>query len=75
MNSVYVVEIIRYGDDAQGIHMFGAFTDIDVLHNTMIEYNNFRGGKYPEYYVTELRVDQSDTAFPTRVRYKVPTTA
>lgn len=47
---MFIVEIIRYGNPDLGVHPFENFDDIQP---TMDEYNRFRGGKYPSYYVIE----------------------
>ena len=37
----------------------------------MAEYNSYRGGKYPAYFVTEFtEMNPADTDFPERKRYE-----
>lgn len=57
MKTLYVVEIIRYGDPKLGVHLFGVFSNLKGLHERMVEYNSYRGGKYPSYRITEMFVN------------------
>ena len=53
----YLVEVIRYGDPSLGVQFFGVFDDRDLIHQTLTEYNTYRGGKYPAYYVTPTQMN------------------
>lgn len=68
---VYIVEIIRYGAPELGVQFFGVFDDLDVVHEKMKEYNEYRGGKYPEYYVTETPINPDKIHAGEKVRYEV----
>ena len=69
---IYLVEIIRYGDPKLGVHKYGLFNDFSKINTTMAEYNSYRGGKYPAYFVTEFsEMNPVHTAFPERKRYEV----
>jgi|DEB0MinimDraft_6_1074348.scaffolds.fasta_scaffold02597_14 hypothetical protein len=69
---IYLVEIIRYGNPSLGVHRYGVFDDFAKIAPTMAEYNSYRGGKYPAYFVTEFsEMNPSDTDFPERKRYEV----
>jgi len=67
----YLVEIIRYGKDELGVQLFGVFTERDIIHETMIDYNNYRGGKYPAYYVQGVEVNPTDLVVHDRIRYNI----
>ena len=56
----YLVEVIRYGDPELGVQFFGVFTDYDSIRGIMEDYNSYRGGKYPSYYVTEITTNASE---------------
>ena len=69
---IYLVEIIRYGDPELGVHRYGLFDDFNKIKPTMAEYNCYRGGKYPAYFVTEFaEMNPAHTGFPGRKRYEV----
>lgn len=69
---IYLVEAIRYGNPSLGVHRYGIFDDFSKIAPTMAEYNSYRGGKYPAYFVTEFsEMNPSDTVFPKRERYEV----
>ena len=69
---IYLVEIIRYGNVELGVHRYGVFDDFAKIAPNMAEYNSYRGGKYPAYFVTEFsEMNPSHTAFPERKRYEV----
>ena len=69
---IYLVEIIRYGNVELGVHRYGVFDEFAKIAPTMAEYNSYRGGKYPAYFVTEFsEVNPSHTDFPKRKRYEV----
>jgi hypothetical protein len=53
---MWLVEIIRHGNPELGVYIYGVFDDYERIHSTMTEYNQFRGGKYPAYYVTPIGV-------------------
>jgi hypothetical protein len=61
MNKLFLVEIIRYGNPKLGVQPFGVFDDIQNIHKTMKEYNQYRGGKYPAYYVTECSLNEEES--------------
>lgn len=45
---MYVVEILRYGDPALGVQVYGVFDmSREEIIAMMKEYNDYRGGKYP----------------------------
>lgn len=65
---MWVVEVIRYGNPELGIHFYGVFDNYDLIYPTMKEYNNFRGGKYPAYYVTKISgLNPKDCDFSERI--------
>jgi hypothetical protein len=51
---MWLVETIRYGKPEFGVSIFGVFDDFSLISQAMKEYNDFRGGKYPAYYITEI---------------------
>lgn len=65
METVYVIEIIRYGDPKLGVYLYGVFTTLEGLHEQMVEYNKYRGGKYPSYRVTEVKLN-TESPFDTK---------
>ena len=69
---LYFVEVIRYGKVACGVNRYGIFDDFDKIAPTMTEYNIWRGGKYPVYFVTTFdTLNPTDTEFPPRALYEV----
>ena len=69
---IYFVEIIRYGDVSLGTQAYGVFDDFNKILPTMTEYNSYRGGKYPAYFVTEFaEMNPDHTDFPKRKRYEI----
>jgi len=72
MKELYLVEVVRFGNPDLGVHVFGVFDDFEKIAATMAEYNAYRGGKYPEYYITNIGVvNPTDTEFNRRHGYKV----
>lgn len=68
---MWLVEIIRYGNPELGVSIYGVFDDYELIRQTMKEYNIYRGGKYPAYYVTELGpVNPKDDNVGSRTYYK-----
>lgn len=65
METVYVIEIIRYGNPQLGVYLYGVFSTLEGLHEQMVIYNKYRGGKYPSYRVTELMMD-TESPFDTK---------
>jgi len=69
---MYLVEIIRYGSPELGVSVYGVFNDYELIHSTMTEYNEYRGGKYPAYYVTPIgEVNPKDDKVGSRTLHKV----
>lgn len=69
---MWLVEIIRYGDTDLGVSVYGVFDNYDLIHKTMTEYNSYRAGKYPAYYVTEIGpVNPKDDSVGSRTRHEV----
>lgn len=69
---MWLVEIIRYGHPELGVSIYGVFDDYELIHPTMVEYNNFRGGKYPAYYVTYFdNINPKDCSFSERTLHKI----
>jgi hypothetical protein len=69
---MWLVEIIRYGNPELGVSAYGVFDCYELIHPTMIEYNLFRGGKYPAYYVTEIGpVNPKNDNVGSRTRHEV----
>lgn len=66
---VYLIEIIRYGN--AGVQTFTIADDLDKIEYEMILYNQFRGGKYPAYYVTELNMNEFDLQPKKRIRFDI----
>ena len=56
MKEIYLVEAIRFGNTDLGVHTFGVFDDFEKIAPIMAEYNAYRGGKYPAYFVTNVGV-------------------
>lgn len=56
---MYVIEILRYGSEELGKHLFGVFDDLDKSIAEAKEYNRYRGGKYPVIKVTEIELNES----------------
>jgi hypothetical protein len=69
---MYLVEIIRYGNPELGVSVYGVFDNVELLHQTMKEYNQYRGGKYPAYYVTPIgEVNPKNDNVGSRTRHEV----
>lgn len=70
---MWLVEIIRYGNPALSfVSIYGVFDDYELIHPTMVEYNKYRGGKYPAYYVTPIGVvNPKDDNVGSRKLYKI----
>ena len=67
---LYLVEVIRYGKISLGVSKFGIFDDFDKIAPAMENYNSYRGGKYPSYFVTKFEgLNPQGTDFPFRERY------
>lgn len=72
MKELYLVEVIRFGNPDLGVNVFGVFDNFEKIAPAMAKYNSYRGGKYPEYYVTNIGVvNPTDSDFNRRHRYKV----
>lgn len=71
MNTLYLVEVIRYGDPKLGCQAYGVFDCFNKIAPEMKAYNSFRGGKYPAYYVQELDLNPKDISRYPKVRYEV----
>ena len=69
----YLVEIIRYGKDKLGVYPYGIFDNFDEIESKMKKYCDWRGGKYPAYYVTEVVLNPTldDETFFDRKRFRV----
>lgn len=68
--TLYLIEILRYGDPTQ----FQTFTITDSpnkIEEEMIKYNQYRGGKYPSYYVTEIQMNEFDLQPKRRILYEI----
>ena len=48
MKNIYKVEILRYGSEELGYYFYGIFDDREKAIESCKEYNEYRGGKYPE---------------------------
>lgn len=70
-SKLYIVHIIRYGSPELGVYFYGVFDSMERVHQEMRIHNNYRGGKYPEYYVTETELNPNDQMQENRVRYNV----
>jgi hypothetical protein len=57
-NTMYVIEILRYGYEDLGQHLFGVYDDLDKAINDAREYNWYRGGKYPKIVVNEFDLNK-----------------
>jgi hypothetical protein len=57
-NTMYVIEILRYGYEDLGQHLFGVYDDLDKAINDAREYNWYRGGKYPKIVVKEFGLNK-----------------
>jgi hypothetical protein len=69
---MWLVEIIRYGNPELGVSVYGVFDCYELIHPTMTEYNQYRGGKYPAYYVTEIGpVNPKNDNVGSRTRHEV----
>jgi hypothetical protein len=68
---MYLVEIIRYGSEELGTQIYGVFDDFEKILPEMKAYNQFRGGKYPSIFVTEVQLNPTDLKQTSRVRYNV----
>lgn len=53
-----MVYLLRYGHESLGKHFFGMFEDPNEAHMLVREYNDLRGGKYPEYEIQEYDVNK-----------------
>ena len=53
-----MVYLLRYGSESLGKHFFGMFENPNEAHELAREYNNLRGGKYPEYEIQEYDVNK-----------------
>lgn len=70
-SKLYIVHLIRYGNLDRGVYFYGVFDSLERVHIEMRIHNNYRGGKYPEYYVTETVLNPKDQMRENRVRYSV----
>lgn len=61
-SKLIVVHILRYGDESLGRYFFGVYSNLKNAINSVEEYNNFRGGKYPAFDYFEVELDK-DGAF------------
>lgn len=68
---LYLIEIVRYGDPELSVQTFTITDDFDKIEYEMILYNQFRGGKYPAYYVTELNMNEFNLQPRKRVRFDI----
>jgi len=69
---MWLVEIVRYGNPELGVSVYGVFDNYELIRPTMKEYNNYRGGKYPAYYVTPIGpVNPKDDNVGSRTLYEV----
>ena len=58
MKKYFVIEIIRYGCGALGTSLFGVYDDLEKAKKDALEYNHFRGGKYPKIVVNEFELNK-----------------
>lgn len=57
---LYLVEILRYADPGQP-QLYGIFNKSKKeIFKIMGEYNDYRGGKYPAYRITEFKLDKKE---------------
>lgn len=57
---LYLVEILRYADPKES-QFFGVFhKSKKQIFKIMKEYNDYRGGKYPAYRLTEFKLDREE---------------
>lgn len=67
---IYKINILRYGNEDIGEHLFGYFSNKDEGIEEARRYNTLRGGKYPEIFVFEIPLDKEipfEDVFPQRV--------
>ena len=64
---LFLVQTIRYGNDDLGVHLHGIFDETVDIHLMMSQYNSYRGGKYPAYYITELTLNEEELFDKKRV--------
>ena len=74
-SEAFLVEIIRYGNEELGTQYYGIFTVFKDIAPEMRRYNEYRGGKYPAYYVTSLNLNPgagnpTDLRQAKRIRYE-----
>jgi hypothetical protein len=69
MKKVYLIQIIRYGNGST--QTLTITDDPSKIEEEMIRYNQFRGGKYPAYYVTEINLNEFDLQLKSRTRYDI----
>ncbi len=55
---MYVIEILRYGNEELGRHLFGVYEFLGAGVKDAREYNWFRGGKYPKIVVNEFELNK-----------------
>lgn len=70
---LYLIEVIRYGSVELGVHYYGITDKFEAIAEEMYIYNNYRGGKYPEYFVTEFVLNDLDLKNRVQYRYNVYT--
>jgi len=68
---LYLIQIIRYGYDDTPPQTLTITDDSSKIEEEMILYNQFRGGKYPAYYVTEIIPNEFDLQRKPRTRYDI----
>jgi hypothetical protein len=55
---MFLVEVIRYGDTKLGVHPFNFYKTKQEIFDRMPDYNMYRGGKYPSFYVSECIITE-----------------
>ena len=58
MKKYFVIEILRYGEAELGTSLFGVYDDLEKAKKDAMEYNHFRGGKYPKIVVNEFDLNK-----------------
>lgn len=58
MKKIYVIYLIRYGEPTLGRYLFGFFDNPEKAHLKAKSYNEYRGGKYPQYEIIEYAFNE-----------------
>jgi len=53
-----------------GRHLFGVYDDLETAKKDVKEYNDFRGGKYPVFLATKIKLNKEQHSLQS-IRVKV----